>query len=216
MINNISLILSILVCLTGIVRFRKLTMPFKLLVALQIIDLLLTTVINKLVVSIYHTNALISHIQALNSYIFYSLIYYFLFKNTYIKKFLLFSIIPITAFAFINAISIEPYNNTFPIYILMPTEILLVIYSLLLFRQMLLYPVQVNIVIQSVFWYNIAILFFSAIMFMNLGLMNYYSQHNLFKQFIVYFWYSAIIIFNLLLGIAILTDRKEEIAVNAQ
>ena len=208
MINNISLILSILVCLIGIVRFRKLTMPFKLLVLLQIIDLLLTTVTDKLVVTKYHTNALISHIQALNSYIFYSLIYYFLFKNIYVKRFLLFSIIPITVFAFINAISIEHYYNTFPIYVLIPTEILYVIYSLLLFRQMLLYPVQVNIVKQSVFWYNIAILFFSATMFMNLGLMNYYSHHSLHAQFIVYFWYSAIILFNLLLGIAILTDRK--------
>src|SRR5579872_2948445 len=172
MINNISLILSILVCLLGIVRFTKLTMPFKLLVILQLIDLLLTTVVDKLVETRYHTNALILHVQVCNGYIFYSIIYYLLFKNESIKKFLLLFIIIVPIFCFINALFLEPYATTFPTYTTLPTDILLIIFSLLLFKQMLLYPVKVNIVKQSVFWYNIGILFFSATMFMNLGLMN--------------------------------------------
>lgn len=194
-------------------------MPFKLLAILQVIDLFLTTIVSNRVIAVYHNNALISHIQALNTYIFYSLIYYFLFKNTYIKKFLLFSIIPITVFAFINAISLEPFSKTFPINVLIPTEILYIAYSLILFRQMLLYPVKVNIVKQSIFWYNIGILFFSATMFMNLGLMNYYSSHyknhSPHIQVIMFFWFADIIIFNLLLGIAILINRKEPATTDA-
>jgi hypothetical protein len=214
MINNISLILSILVCLIGIVRFTKLTMPFKLLVILQLIDLLLTTLGVKLVETKYRNNALILHVQACNSFIFYTIIYYLLLKNKHIKKFLLVFIFIVPIFCFINALFLEPYITTFPTYIMLPTDILLIIFSLLLFKQMLLYPVQVNIVRQSVFWYNIGILFFSATMFMNLGLMNYYSHHGIRGHIVYYFWFSAIIIFNLLLGIAILTDRKEAATIN--
>jgi len=215
MINKISLILSILVCLIGIVRFTKLTMPFKLLVILQLIDLALTTAGSKVVEARYHNNALISHVQTCNSFMFYSIIYYLLLKNKLIKQFLLVFIIIVPIFCFINALFLEPYFNTFPTYTILPTDILCIVFSLLLFKQMLLYPMQINIVRQSVFWFNIGILFFSATMFMNFGLMNYYRLHGLRGQIVFYFWYSAIIIFNLLLGMAILTDRKEAAIVNA-
>ncbi len=157
-------------------------MPFKVLVILQVIDLLLTTMVDKFVETRYHNNALILHVQTCNSFMFYSIIYYLLLKNKYIKKFLLVFMIIVPIFCFINALFLEPYFNTFPTYTIMPTDILYIIFSLLLFKQMLLYPVQVNITRQSVFWYNIGILFFSATMFMNLGLMNYYSHHGIRGQ----------------------------------
>ena len=190
-------------------------MPFKLLAVLQVLDLFITNIASKQVENTYHNNALISHIQTVNTYIFYSLIYYYLLKNKYLKNSILVSIVLVVVFGFVNAIFMQPYDQSFPINVLIPTQILFITFSLLLFRQMLLYPMQISIIKQSIFWYNTAILFFSTTMFMNLGLMNYYSRHGLHGQIVFYFWYSAIIIFNLLLGMAILTDRKEAATINA-
>jgi hypothetical protein len=215
MIANISLVLSLIVAIIGMVRFKKLTMPFKLLAILQVLDLFLTNIASKQVESLYHNNALISHVQALNSYIFYSLIYYLLFRNKYLKKFILVTVVIITIFCFINAIFLEPYAKSFPIYTIIPTDILYIAFSMLLFRQMLLYPMATNLIKQSIFWYNTGLLFFSTTMFMNLGLMNYYSHHRPHDQLIFYFWYTDIIIFNVLIGMAILTDRKEAATINA-
>ena len=73
---------------------------------------------------------------------------------------------------------------------------------------MLLYPVKINIVKQSVFWYNTAMLFYATTMFFNLGMTNYYSQHK-FDAYIFYFWYFILCAFHIMIGIALLTDNKE-------
>ena len=79
---------------------------------------------------------------------------------------------------------------------------------------MLLYPVQFKITKQSIFWFNTAILFVSTTMFLNLELMNYYSHHRSLNTIVYYFWFAVDIIFNLLLGMAILTEKKEVVATN--
>lgn len=214
MIDKIVLILSFVIALIGMVRYKTLTLPFKLL-SFSLLFALLVNVANIYIIARYKTNAPLSHIETIIGYIFYAFIYYFLFKNKYIKKFILISIFLITIFFFINALFLQPYYKVFPSNVIIITEILYVIFSLLLFKQMLLYPEQINIVKQSIFWYNTAILFFSTTMFFTLALINYYGQHHFKNYIIYYFWYSITIIFNLLQGIAILTDKKEIITTNA-
>jgi hypothetical protein len=214
MLYYLVLSISFLVAIAGMVRFKRLTMPFKTLTILIIFDFLLTTVGNTYVIKIYKNNALISHIQTLDNYIFYSLVYYQLFRNTLIKTGISILLILITVFFVINAIYLQPYNKVFPSNVVLPTEILFVIFSLLLFKQMLAYPIQVNIIHQSVFWFNTAILFFSTTMFLNLGLLNYYSSHS-YNLIVINFWYIVNLIFDVLMGISILTDRKEPATSNA-
>jgi hypothetical protein len=92
------------------------------------------------------------------------------------------------------------------------TEVLLVIFAILLFKQMLLYPIQLNIVKQGMFWYNTAILFFSAIMFLNYALINYLSTHH-YNPVIFYFWDGAEIMLNLLLGVAVWVEKQRHLEI---
>ena len=208
------LTLSFIAALIGMVRFKKLTMPFRLL-SLYLLLSVIINVANDYLINHHKTNAPLAHADAITNYLFFAFIYYHLFKNKAIRYFILASIVLITIFFFINGIFSEPFMSAFPSNLNLPTVILYVVFSLLMFKQMLLYPVQVNITKQSVFWYNSAILFFSANMFINLGLMEYYSKHHVFSMIVFYFWNGINIVFNLLVGIAILIDKKETKSIHA-
>jgi hypothetical protein len=126
------------------------------------------------------------------------------------KKIVWVSTIIIIAFALLNGIFLEPaYKSSFPSYLYMLTNTMLVIFSLLLFKQMLLYPIKITITSQGIFWYNTSMLFFSTTMFLNLGLINYYSQVK-GDQGIYYFWYGSYYILNILIGIALYSNYKEK------
>jgi hypothetical protein len=85
-----------------------------------------------------------------------------------------------------------------------------------MFKQMLLYPIKMNITSQSVFWYNTSMLFFSTTMFLNLGIINYYAKLKLGDEVIYYFWYGNYYILNILTGVALMIDNKEKATVYAQ
>jgi hypothetical protein len=205
--------LSLVVALIGMARFKKLTMPFKILVFWQLVDFIIDSC-NQLCIHIYKNNALLTHTQTIVEYVSYAVIYYYLIRSKQIKIFILGSIAVLFVFFIINGCFLQPFTKTFPTNVIMPAEIIYVIFAILLFKQMLQYPVQVNIVKQSVFWFNTAMLFFSTTMFLNLGLMNYYGTHNKSFAVILRFWYSIDIIFSVLLVLAILNDNKDEIGSN--
>jgi hypothetical protein len=206
--GNIVLGLDVIVCLTGIVKFRKLTMPFKLLAIWLLTDLLFY-VLNKLCIAIYHNNVLYYHVQSMFEYSAYALIYYHLFINRRVKQIVLYSIPIVVMLSIINGCFFQHFTKTFPSNIVVPEEILLAIFAIILFKQMLQYPVQLNIIKQSVFWYNTGVLFFSTTMFLIFSLMNYFTTYKRADfMLIVYFWYSVDIIFGMLLFIAILNDNN--------
>jgi len=200
--------LLIIVLGIGVVCYLKLTTPFKLLVFTVPVTILLD-LLSKVSSHLYKTNALILHLECLILYIFYSSIYYYLFQSKTTKKIVLVSTIVIVGFAFFNGIFLQPAYKSFPSYLYMVTNTMLVGFSLLLFKQMLLYQVKINITGQGIFWYNTSMLFFSTTMFLNLGLTNYYSQLK-FDQGIYYFWYGSYYILNILTGIALFSNYKEK------
>ena len=203
----IYLLLLLLVSIVGLLRYYRLTAANKIL-AWSVIMVLICNVLNKVFSVMYHNNAPILHSASILEFIFYSTIYYFLFRSRIIKAFVLISIIAVTLFFCYNAIVLQPFGSVFPTNIYLPTLSLFTIFSLVLFRQMLLYPVKINIVRQSVFWYNSAMLFYATTMFFNLGMTNYYSQHR-WDAYIYYFWYFILCAFHVMIGIALLTDNKE-------
>jgi hypothetical protein len=208
MISNIILVLSFATAVIGMVCYKRLTMPFKLLSAYLVYSFL-DNVVNQYINAVYKNNVPVLHIETIANYLFFSFIYYYLLKNKLVKKAILVSIVLVTLFFFINALLLQPYYRVFPSNAMLINEIVFVIFSLLLFKQMLLYPLQVNIIKQGVFWFNTAVLFFSTTMFVNFALINYYFQHNIQVPVLTYFWHSIDITFNILLGIAILTDKKQ-------
>ena len=145
--GNIVLALNIIVCLSGIVKFRKLTMPFKLLTIWLITNLLFYP-LNKLCIAIYHNNILWYHIQSTFEYSAYAIIYYHLFINRRIKQIVLYSIPIVVIFSIINGCFFQHFTKTFPSYLVMPEHVIYVVFATLLFKQMLQYPVQMNIIKQ--------------------------------------------------------------------
>jgi len=202
------LLLLLLVLVTGVVRYKKLTTPFKIL-TLLIISTLLLEISAKICAVRFRNNLPVMHIISITQYLFYSFAYYHLFKNNIIRNSILASIFLFIIFFTVNSLLIQPYYSDFPSNAVLASEILYAIFSLLLFKQMLLYPLQVNIIKQSVFWYNTAMLFFSTTMFLNLGLINYFIKHQLNDLIVYDFTFVINMIFYLLIGISILIDNKE-------
>ncbi len=201
----VTLLIAAGICL---LRYQRLTFPFKILAWAVITSFILKLLANFFAIK-YKNNAPILQIDCITEFIFFSVIYYYLFKNKLIKKAIAVSIIIIVAAFFINAAFFQPFNKVFPTYIYIPSQILFAVFSLLLFKEMLMYPVKINIVKQSVFWYNTGVLFYSTTMFFFLGLSNYLAEHNLDDDFIFNFWYIISDVFHILICIAILTENKK-------
>lgn len=194
----------------GMVRFKKLTIPFKIL-TFSIVAILLLDTLSKISARLYKTNVTVLHVECLVLYMFYSAIYYYLFPKRTMKKAIFISTIVIIIFAFFNALILQrPEHNTFPSFLYIITNTALVLFSLLLFKQMLLYPIKMKITSQSVFWYNTSMLFFSTTMFLLLGIINYYARPGHADPAIYYFWYSNYYVLYILTGVALLMDNKEK------
>jgi hypothetical protein len=184
------------------------TIPFKIL-TWGVLTAFLCQIIALITIARCGNNIIVSQIESLTDFIFFSVSFYFLFKNRLIKRAIVISIITITVFFFINAMFFQAIHKVFPTNIYFPTQILFAVFSLLLFKEMLMYPLKINIIKQSVFWYNTAILFYATTMFFNFGLSNYLVKRNLNDYFIYYFWYFILHVFYILIGISLLTDKKK-------
>jgi hypothetical protein len=164
----------------------------------------------------YKNNFPILQLECITEFVFYSVVYYYLFKNKAIRKVIIVIIIVFSAAFVINAIFFQPFFTLFPTNLDLPKQVLFAIFSLLLFKEMLLYPLKINIINQSVFWFNTAMLFFATTMFFNLGLTNYIARYTQFDWFIIYFWYLIIYLFHILICIALLTENKKITLLNAR
>lgn len=189
-------------------------MPFKIL-SLYFIFEGAMYFFDKWEITKHKNNIIYAHIDTASTYVFFGLIYYFLFKNKYVKTSILVSIILITVFSVVNAFFIQKYTSLFPTYTMMLTEALCIILAILLFNKMLLYPTEVSVVQQSAFWLNTSVIVYNSSLFFASAVGNYYSGRIPLNYYIiVYFWYGTIYLFYILLLIAILKDKKEVAGVN--
>jgi hypothetical protein len=212
LIISISYDLLLLAVLSvGISRYKRLTIPFKVL-TWSVLFIFLLAILSHVFVIRYKNNIPVMHLECITGYMFYSITYYYLFKNKTIKKFIVISMVIIIIFFIINAVFLQPFLKEFPSNVTIPTQVLYAVCSLLLFKEMLLYPLKINIIRQSVFWYNIGVLFYSTSLFLIFGLGNYLGEHKLspnFVSFIAYFWYFVLYVFHVLIGVSLFIDNKE-------
>ncbi|HTK19640.1 MAG TPA: hypothetical protein VL442_09015 [Mucilaginibacter sp.] len=205
------IVATLILAIIGMVCYKRLTVPFRVLSWYLVFELFIT-LFDKWEIDNYRTNVIQHHIEAPGTYIFFGLIYYLLFKNKYIKKSILTSIVLVTIFSIINAFFIQKYSSLFPTYIMMLTEVLCVILAVMLFNKMLLYPTEVNIIRQSAFWFNTAVIIYNSSLFLASALGNYLAGHMKINYYVMaYFWFGTIFLFYIFLIIAILTDRRENI-----
>jgi hypothetical protein len=201
--------LLFIISIIGMVRFKRLTIPFKIL-ALSVIANLLMEVLSEIFIAKYHSNALVMHIECAIGYVFYASIYFYLLKSRILKKLTIISIALVLILSVLNALLFQqPSQVVFPTHMYLINNILYVIFSLVLFKQMLQYPLDVNIIKQSIFWFNTAMIFFSTTMFLNMELTNYYAQHKWGYDVIYYFWNGNFYLFNILICISLLNDNRE-------
>jgi hypothetical protein len=205
--STIYCFLLLIVSLIGIFCYKRLTFPFRIL-AWSVLVVFVLNVISQYFIWKYRNNYIILHIESLTDYLFYAATYYYIFKNRLIKRALILSAIGISVFFFINALFFQPIRSVFPTYMYYPTQILFSVFSLLLFKEMLQYPLVINITKQSVFWFNAAILFYGTTMFFILGLTNYLAEHNLNDQTLFNFWYLVIYLFHIFIAVSLLIDNK--------
>jgi len=208
------IVATLILAIVGKLCYKRLTMPFKVLSWYLIFELFIT-LFDKWEIDNYKTNVIQHHIEVPGTYIFFGLIYHFLFKNKYIKISILTSIVLVTVLSVINTFFIQKYTSLFPTYIMVLTEVLCVILAVMLFNKMLLYPAEVNIIRQSVFWFNTAVIIYNSSLFLASALGNYLAGHMKMNYYVLaYFWYGTIFLFYTLLLIAILKDQKEIAIVN--
>lgn len=200
-------VIVLIVAVIGIIQYKKLNTPFKILTFCAICTFF-TTVMSGIYVAFNGTNAPVLHVEALIEYIFYAFIYYCFFTNRKIKTAITVSIIIISVFSIINALTLQPFLTDFPTNINLSTLAILTILSLLLFRQMLLSPLKTPLLEQGVFWYNTAILFSSTTLFITYGLANYFLRLSFFN-YLFYLWYTILYIFAVLIILALLKDSQE-------
>ena len=201
-------ILLLTVSIIGVARYKKLTTPFKILSILIVVTLFLEA-LSQFCAAKYKNNLPVSHIIVLTEFVFYSLAYYSIFKNKAMRVSIIAILSIFIVLFFVNAIFIQPYHRAFPSNMNTFAEIIYTIFSLMLFKQMLLYPLPVNIIKQSVFWFNTSILFYATTMFFNFGLINYYIKHHL-NDIVIFECIAGInVIFYLLIGVSILIDNKQ-------
>ena len=206
--------LLLAVSFIGVIRYKRLTPAFKVL-TLSVITLLMVSILSDYLSHKYRNNAPALQIECIDEYVFYAVVYYYLFKNQVIKDAIIVSIIIISIYFIVNAIFFQPFLKVFPTNINLPAQILFTMFSLLLFKEMLSYPLNVNIVRQSIFWFNTAMLLYATTMFFALGLSNYLAQRPFEDKIISNFWYFIDYLFHIFIGISLLTDNKENNAARA-
>ncbi len=199
----------LIVWLIGMTRYKGLTTPFKVITWGVFVTFVLS-VLSRYFALNFQNNAPIIHLESITAYIFYSLTFYYLFKSIRIKKIISVSIVVFIILAIVDALFFEqPWKKQFPTYIYIPSNTLYIIFSLLLFREMLLSPLNVRIIRQSPFWYTIGVLFYASTMFLILALTNYAVKHkDIYNSVMIYVWYFILFAFHIFVGVSILIDHK--------
>ncbi len=190
----------------GVVRYKKATAPFKLLIIYLILTLV-SECISEAMAKLSHNNMIMYHIFAPVEYVFYTLIYRKIFSGK-LKQIITYLMIPVLAFALINSLFFQK-TNTFPSNFLLSYQVIFLFYALMGFRQMLLDPKQVSIYKQSFFWLNLSLMLFSTTLFLYFGLLNFSIRHGMNIDSLTIFSSVVNIIYYILLSTTILIDSSK-------
>ena len=189
------------------VRYRRLTIPFRLLTVLIGLTFLWET-IQYIAGRIFGNSMLVEHIAAAIEYVFFSVIYFYLLNDVIIKRIIFYSIFLMIFLEILNIFWGEGMRQ-FPSNFLNISQVIYFVFSILFFRQMLLWPSANNILKQSRFWFNLDIMFFASSMFLNFALTNYFLKHKLNEMMLYQLSYVINMIFYVVIGGAVLMDHGE-------
>ncbi|MDO3643761.1 hypothetical protein [Mucilaginibacter sp. L3T2-6] len=208
----IYLVVLLFVIISGLARYRQLNKAFRLL-TITILCTLISEGTKKIYGKISHNSMPQAHVWAVIEFALFSLTYYYLINSAAIKRSIIYVIGGMVLLEIANIIFFEKLTQ-FPSLILEASHIVYVIYALLLFRQMLLSPAEQSLFKQSLFWFNLNMLFYATTMFLNFALLSYFIENKLDAVPLVYFSVFVNFIFYIVIGISLLIDnRKTKISV---
>lgn len=205
----IYLVLLLIVLAIGVVRYRKLTTPFKILTLLIGLTLMCESV-KKIVAILFKNSMPIEHLSGIIECILFSLCYFYLLKRKPLKRFISILAVCLLTLYLFDVIIFEPLDQ-FPSIFLNISQLVYLIYALVLFREMLLFPSEKKLAEQSSFWFNINILFFSTSIFLTFALTSYFLAHKLDVYPLYTMSYVFNIIFYAFIGVAILIDTDQSL-----
>lgn len=160
-----------LLLLLGISWYKKLSFPYKLLLAVQLLTLI-STVAQLLMTRQFRTNNLIFHIYTpLNALLFGS-IYYNLLQTRKNRLFVAITMILLLAFCLADSFFIQGIRK-YPHYELIGVSIVYVSYALLSNAEMIRFSKTQAVLKTAVFWLNSSILIFFSINFIFWSLFSY-------------------------------------------
>lgn len=202
----------IMVALNGLVRFNRLSIPFKALAVLLTVVLVSEVVARILAIRIRNSYPPY-HILCVMQYWIYAYIYYKLLQNKVVAIYVIRSIVPFMALSILNTVFFQ-HLLEFPSNMIMLSYIIFIGLSLLLFTQMLREPEQTAISKQGVFWFNCAVLIYSAAIPVCFGVLNYLIRHNYHTEFLQDFIEYLSFLYYLTLGLATYLDATKVIPQN--
>ncbi|MXV52267.1 hypothetical protein GS399_14915 [Pedobacter sp. HMF7647] len=188
---------------TGLIRFKQHSIAGKILCCL-----IFSGLINQCIGMYLGDKTLINyHIFFILQYVLATLFFYYSFSRLEIKIFSLVLLIPVCIAGVINSVYFQK-AHTYPSNFALISHSLFLLYSLLLYIQMINSPIKLNLFKQSIFWSATAFLVFPVLMLSSIGLYNYFERHKLDETYIYMLFYIANYIFYILLGAALWFDRK--------
>jgi len=198
-----------LVVLNGIVKFNKLTIPFKVLVVL-IFFVLLSEIASRILVAKIRNSNPPYHILCILEYAATAFIYSRLITGWRLHRYVLLSVIPFSALSVLNTLFFQKFFS-FPSYSIMLSYIIFIFFALILFIQMLDSPKEIAIFKQSIFWFNCATLIYAVTVPVCFGVLNYLIKHKMSTDVLDTFLEYFAFLYYIIIGYSIHIDKKQSI-----
>jgi hypothetical protein len=205
------LVLLVYLLVLGLIRFKRLTQPFQILIIL-IACTLISEIISRILIFEFKNSSPVYHVFNIINFTGYALIYYFLLQSKLSRKIILALIAGAVCFSIFNTIFLQNLWS-FPSNFLLILCFLNIYCSLLLFRQMLNDNVETDILRQSIFWFNCAVLLFYTAIFLNWSFYNYLVRNRFNTKIISTIMYYLNILYYIVVGISIHINNRRAVPV---
>ncbi len=185
----------------GVVKFRQLTTPLRILVLLIWVAFISESLAEYLSQTV-HNNTEVYHFYVIITFWLNTLIYLQILESRKTRLLILIMGFPFTVFCILNSLLFQNLHN-FPSINLEVNNAILVIFSLIVFKNLIdqnpFEPIQKN----WIFYFNTTVLvYFSAELFI-WGILNYLIKNRVNLHPIIYLDYFLSILYYIALGITI-------------
>jgi hypothetical protein len=200
-------IVLLVVALLGIFNIRKCNLLFKVL-TFYLLYTLISEIVSLIFSYAWHNNSLVQKIYLCAEIIFMGGIYYLLFRYSRQRKLVI--IFSILLFVFCLVFFIVNGEALLPAYPLTLESIVLIVFSVMYFFQLLKYPYEHDLLSMGEFWLNSSVLVYSTGSFVFWASFYYLYRHHIVLHGLEVIMTALDILHYALLGLAIFFHVKRK------